>query len=149
MKPQYNKGGFKGKKFGRDDRFGGKKKSFGKSWGRDREERSEMFSATCSECYNSCEVPFKPNGRKPVLCNDCFRGGDDRGPKPRFERERRDDRYDNRRDDRRDFRKPAYQKESRESDEALKKQIKALDAKVTQILQILESIEIVHPTDEL
>lgn len=33
----------------------------------------EMFEATCSECGDLCEVPFKPNGRKPVFCRDCFK----------------------------------------------------------------------------
>ncbi len=31
------------------------------------------FSATCSNCQMICEVPFKPNGSKPVFCNNCFR----------------------------------------------------------------------------
>ena len=40
----------------------------------DREHvRKEMFKAVCSDCGKSCEVPFKPNGNKPVYCNDCFR----------------------------------------------------------------------------
>ena len=29
--------------------------------------------ATCSSCGNTCEVPFKPNGKKPIYCNDCYR----------------------------------------------------------------------------
>ena len=32
----------------------------------------EMHKATCAECKQECEVPFKPNGEKPVLCRDCF-----------------------------------------------------------------------------
>ncbi len=32
-----------------------------------------MFPATCATCGTSCEVPFKPNGRKPVLCSNCFK----------------------------------------------------------------------------
>ncbi len=31
-----------------------------------------MHKATCSDCNKSCEVPFMPNGNKPVYCNDCF-----------------------------------------------------------------------------
>jgi CxxC-x17-CxxC domain-containing protein len=33
----------------------------------------QMFPATCAECGKSTEVPFQPNGYKPVYCNDCYR----------------------------------------------------------------------------
>lgn len=36
------------------------------------------FQVRCDDCGNSCTVPFKPNGSKPVLCSDCFRGSDNR-----------------------------------------------------------------------
>ena len=32
----------------------------------------EMFSATCSTCGREAQVPFRPNGSKPVYCSDCF-----------------------------------------------------------------------------
>ena len=32
----------------------------------------EMFSATCSGCGSTAEVPFQPRGDKPVYCRDCF-----------------------------------------------------------------------------
>ncbi len=32
----------------------------------------EMHQATCVRCHKFCEVPFKPNGKKPVYCRDCF-----------------------------------------------------------------------------
>jgi CxxC-x17-CxxC domain-containing protein len=32
----------------------------------------EMFSATCSNCGREAQVPFRPNGSKPVYCSDCF-----------------------------------------------------------------------------
>lgn len=32
----------------------------------------EMHKATCSECGNECEVPFKPTEGKPVYCKECF-----------------------------------------------------------------------------
>ncbi len=28
--------------------------------------------ARCASCGDMCEVPFKPNGKKPVLCKACF-----------------------------------------------------------------------------
>jgi CxxC-x17-CxxC domain-containing protein len=57
------------------DRFGGPK-SFGKFERRDSNRGSfedrPMFDATCAKCGESCQVPFKPNGEKPVLCKGCF-----------------------------------------------------------------------------
>ena len=28
--------------------------------------------ATCAECKQECEVPFKPSGDRPVYCKACF-----------------------------------------------------------------------------
>ena len=62
--------------YGRNSRGGGG------GYGRDRPPR-EMHKATCGDCGNECEVPFKPSGDKPVYCNDCFQdhkpARDDRG----------------------------------------------------------------------
>ena len=35
-------------------------------------DKPELFEATCATCGKDCKVPFKPNGRKPVLCSACF-----------------------------------------------------------------------------
>ncbi len=35
---------------------------------------TERFQATCASCHTVCEVPFRPNGKKPVYCRDCFKG---------------------------------------------------------------------------
>lgn len=32
-----------------------------------------VFKTICDTCHKSCEVPFKPNGKKPVFCDACFR----------------------------------------------------------------------------
>ncbi len=32
----------------------------------------EMHKATCSECGQECEVPFKPREGRPVYCRDCY-----------------------------------------------------------------------------
>ena len=32
----------------------------------------EMHKATCSECKQQCEVPFKPTEGKPVYCKECY-----------------------------------------------------------------------------
>ncbi|MBI2547951.1 hypothetical protein HYW21_01235 [Candidatus Woesearchaeota archaeon] len=35
-------------------------------------EEREMHKATCSECGNECEVPFKPTEGRPVFCRTCY-----------------------------------------------------------------------------
>lgn len=92
FKKEYKPGGRTGGK-----QFGGER-----SWDRGSDSRDSgrvIHQAICSECNKSCEVPFKPNGSKPVLCNACFnkdkfsdqkrtRGRFDRpsfGDKPRFD----------------------------------------------------------------
>lgn len=59
-------------KWGGDKKFSGRGSSDRKPYGRDF-AKTEMFQATCSECGNACEVPFKPTGRKPILCDKCFK----------------------------------------------------------------------------
>ena len=73
-------GGYKG---GGDKRFGDRP-SFG--GGRDNRgfDKPELHDATCATCGNRCQVPFRPNGSKPIYCRDCFKkedGGNDRGPR--------------------------------------------------------------------
>ena len=33
----------------------------------------EMFTVTCSDCGTETQVPFKPDGERPVYCRDCYR----------------------------------------------------------------------------
>lgn len=62
---------------------GGKKFGGGSSWkkheGRDGygrgAARSMLYDAVCSSCGKDCKVPFRPIGKKPVLCNACFGRG--------------------------------------------------------------------------
>ncbi len=54
-----------------------------------------LHKATCAECGKGCEVPFRPNGEKPVFCSNCFKGkseGFSRSAQPRFEGKRFDSR---------------------------------------------------------
>ena len=32
----------------------------------------EMHKVTCAECGVETEVPFKPDGRRPVYCRECY-----------------------------------------------------------------------------
>lgn len=55
-----------------------KKKSYGhknkhrNEYGEKNRTRPSSFAATCAKCGSNCQVPFKPNGRKPVHCSKCF-----------------------------------------------------------------------------
>ncbi len=75
-----NSGGFR-----RDNgpRFGNKQQ-FGNSHGPAR-----MYETNCAKCGNSCEVPFRPTGERPIYCRDCFTGKKDA---PRGEYAPRDER---------------------------------------------------------
>ncbi|MCX6795190.1 MAG: hypothetical protein NT165_00410 [Candidatus Falkowbacteria bacterium] len=79
------------KNFNRGGGFGDKKSggNFGRrdsgsrgGFGRDSSERPTMHRATCAECGNSCEVPFKPVSNKPVFCSNCFKGKDESSTRP-------------------------------------------------------------------
>jgi len=37
-----------------------------------RSEAFQKFDAICSNCGKKCQVPFRPDGTKPVYCKDCF-----------------------------------------------------------------------------
>jgi CxxC-x17-CxxC domain-containing protein len=39
--------------------------------GYDRAPR-EMHDVTCAECGQETQVPFKPDGTRPVYCRDCY-----------------------------------------------------------------------------
>ncbi len=74
-------GGFNDRKGnGNFERRGaGGRDSGGRGFGRGSDSaRPEMHKAICAECGNSCEVPFKPSGDRPVLCSNCFKGKDGR-----------------------------------------------------------------------
>lgn len=93
--------------------------------------KPELFPATCNNCGNACEVPFKPNGRKPVYCRDCFKK--DESAAPRF-------------DDKKPFKKfdrPAYGA-TRPSYQApistnYDEQFEAINQKLDEIIALLAS----------
>ncbi len=69
-----------GKKFGGGGSFGGGRGAYERDGA-----KPMMHSATCSECGQRCEVPFKPNGKKPIFCSTCFKKDDyDAAPKRSF-----------------------------------------------------------------
>ncbi len=139
------------KKFG-DSRGGGRpsfggKPSFNKFGGdrggsRGGDRPAMMHKATCAECGKTCEVPFRPNGEKPVFCNDCFAskrdgqaGQFDRPtsfsrPEPRHQESRPESRHEPR----------AEQRPDRRIDD-LKQQVESLHAKFDSLMAMMSTAE--------
>ena len=100
----------------------------GRSFGNKREfdnrssSRPTLYKTICSKCGKECEVPFRPNGEKPVFCRDCFRenGG-----------------ADAKRSDERSFSRPPLNQDS--GNTQYKEQFIALNAKLDKILDMLTS----------
>jgi CxxC-x17-CxxC domain-containing protein len=77
-------GGFGKKDFNRAD--GGSRKFSGGGFrrpgpraGGDFGEDKKLYPATCSVCGAQCQVPFRPDGSRPIYCRDCFRKQDSQG----------------------------------------------------------------------
>jgi CxxC-x17-CxxC domain-containing protein len=87
-----------------------------------------MHSAECSKCHKACQVPFRPNGTKPVFCADCFTRDGDRDSH----------------DSRGSFQKREYgaprsaPTEDRRIDE-LKRQLIQMDSKLDRIVQMIDA----------
>ena len=41
-------------------------------YGRYDDKPREMHDIKCSECGQDAQVPFKPDGERPVFCRDCY-----------------------------------------------------------------------------
>ncbi len=93
----------------------------------------ELFQTTCTTCGKPCEVPFRPDGSKPVLCRDCFANKTkDGNPRPSNERSFPQAR-------------PAYRQEASVAKEKvdlapLMNQIAKLDKSVSEILVLLKTL---------
>jgi CxxC-x17-CxxC domain-containing protein len=115
------------------------------------QSRPQLFKATCASCGNTCEVPFRPNGKKPVYCNDCFakNGGPAAGARPSFERPAYKPAF-------KPGFKPAYNKPSFSSaprpDNGLndvKKQLESLNFKLDQLISTLAKPTVTPVTDKV
>jgi CxxC-x17-CxxC domain-containing protein len=132
-----------GKSFG--SKFGGPKSrpSFGGGDSRPRDfhrggdERPESFDAICASCGKECRVPFKPNGRKPVYCLNCFKkDGDDKpsyGDKPTSREPR------------------SFSTGSSYDAKQVNEQLKLVQSKLDRILKLLDSdkLDIDHDIEKL
>ena len=41
--------------------------------GKTDDQGRKLYKATCSDCGQETEVPFKPTEGKPVFCKECYR----------------------------------------------------------------------------
>lgn len=87
-----------------------------------------FYKATCSNCGNSCEVPFKPVNGKPVFCRDCFvKTGETAGG-------RASDRMQ-----KREYSRPAVAPErTTDSSAQVLKQLEILNAKIERLILAVE-----------
>ncbi len=98
-----------------------------------------MYQAVCDNCGKNCEVPFRPTQGKPIFCSDCFRNQKESSDRPNNFRER-----------------SGEQPQRREQPNNNEEQFRAINAKLDNILKILESvseeieepIEISEPAEE-
>jgi len=49
------------------------KLKFGESMSNRNYGNRPTHKATCADCGNECEVPFKPTEGRPVYCRECYR----------------------------------------------------------------------------
>ncbi|MSU54913.1 MAG: hypothetical protein EXS46_00030 [Candidatus Taylorbacteria bacterium] len=110
-----DRGGFRGgNSFGKRD-FGGPK---------------EMFDAVCAKCNKGCQVPFRPNGKKPVYCLDCFGDSKPQGQDNNFDRPARPDFQ------RREFNAPQVSRPDNNGEIAeIKRQLVSMNIKLDRLLQ--------------
>ena len=103
------------------------------------------FPARCNECGNSCTVPFKPNGSKPVLCRDCFRGSDNGVESRSFDRKPS---FEGGSNDRFEDRPRAPRSGPAPVGPSLKSEIQSINRKLDQILAILNDVTVETQEDE-
>jgi len=122
-RPSFNRGGnFGGKFSGGDDR------------------RPDMHKATCAECGKTCEVPFRPNGEKPVYCSDCFgamKGGNER-PDTRSNFPKKE--FGDRGDRQTSYQKPEQVRETRDPRiEELKSELAKANSKLDRLMDLVRA----------
>lgn len=134
-----NRGGndrFGRKDFGRPS-FGNRGGGFSRPGSGGDFRPTEMHQAVCSKCGRTCEVPFRPNGKKPVYCKECFESTTRDTPPQNFER--------------RGFNTPPPSRPQNNEErpfqpirdtriDDLKRQADAMQSKLDRILQIMESM---------
>jgi CxxC-x17-CxxC domain-containing protein len=96
-----------------------------------RDAGPQLFEAICADCGKKTEVPFKPNGRKPVYCRDCFQQ-EDRAPRESFGRS--------------SFSKPQFTAQrpleaGPQRNDRVEKRLDEMDAKLDRIIREIEALK--------
>ena len=143
---QRNRKEFLGGRPKSDANYGPKKRFESNDRGPRRDDRGgerkiELFTTACTTCGKSCEVPFKPDGTKPVLCRDCFAAKNAGGDNARSGNRSAGNDFPSRKPER-SFDAPRVERApsvSREDFAALSRHVTALDAKINEILELVKS----------
>ncbi|OGG67262.1 hypothetical protein A3I99_03360 [Candidatus Kaiserbacteria bacterium RIFCSPLOWO2_02_FULL_45_11b] len=143
---QRNRKEFLGGRPKSDANYGPKKRFESNDRGPRRDDRGgerkiELFTTACTTCGKSCEVPFKPDGTKPVLCRDCFAAKNAGGDNARSGNRSTSNDFAPRKPER-SFDAPRVERApgvSREDFAALSRHVTALDAKINEILAIVKT----------
>lgn len=147
-------------KGGRNDDRGGSRHGGGDRGGRFDNNNGpkrdvELFDATCTTCNKPCQVPFRPDGTKPVLCRDCFATKNASPAAGGFERldgnnfQKRDDRKPEWSNDRKpewnnDRKFEAKPHNSGADVSGLTKQVASLEAKLNEAISLIKSLQTTH-----
>jgi len=129
----FNRGGSFGGNRGGGNRFGGGRDS-GRPFRREDRGPVSMTKTVCDECKKPCEVPFRPTAGKPVYCNDCFRGQNAGGDRPRRDFNDRPQQAP----------KPSFAGNEGGSD-VVKKQLELLNSKMDKLIFSIESLTQAKP----
>ncbi len=92
----------------------------------------EMFGAVCESCQKSCEVPFKPNGKKPVYCADCFDGQEKNSNNTRQS-------FDRKKFGGRDSHQAPKESRNDSRIDLLQSKVEMLDSKLDKILDLIQN----------
>lgn len=101
----------------------------------------QLFKTNCTTCGKSCEVPFKPDGTKPVLCRDCFATKNSSPTNMSTNRERFTPNELAGHSPARNFVKPIDSTNASKQYDALLKQLSVVETKINNILELISISE--------
>jgi CxxC-x17-CxxC domain-containing protein len=108
------------------------------------DSKPELFKTTCTTCGKPCEVPFRPDGIKPVLCRECFSAKNGAPFTPKLRTNDRDQGTNKFRPD--PSKSPAdyvpFQPTRDANYKELKQQITVLESKINRLVDLMSPVAI-------